>query len=877
MPDANDYWGQAVTLFTGYPMPSRQSLFEKLKSKEGIPLMRVNLVEHETRAVDRDDYGYRTVSGWQKSVGEDYRIAFYATKGSNTKVTLYTADIVFIGILGGPDGKGHLSEGGSQREGGAFKGKYGDDWDDTDLWRYVTGSKKALNTLMVNLSTKGFSFGGTGVDDVNAVDLTSFERTAQSFDRVADFFRKHREILNEWETKRLGDEKAAWKGKSAGIMWNLVHLLNKNYESYVEQVGGATYAPKNGNMLGGYTPRSKHSDMLASAQMNLHGESEKLEKAWDAWAGVAQHDPHRSLLEVLDELVDWVIRNNVPYVYVGTKTPNSPDPEDLYSTENKNYEVVPPFQENAGFGNLDDINTWKKLGEMAIERWNKHIDEYLTPVAQQSIVTIGRNFSAAAEDVEDPLVTKITKDLSESYNSEQAKIEKDEAKDAAEKAARLNKEGFDSLGENFAAANAGNKELIDGISDASNNNQKLLNENLSGLSGSLNEGLSGIGDGFANLNPDTGGLNAPGGGPSTSPLNGGDIGGFDTGFGDGTSGPLNGGGTGDLIGPGGAFPVNPGNSLVTKPPTSSPLNGDSFGGLGPHLDDDGDLVTDFSDGSRSVFNPTTGQLTQTDPDGHSTTTQLNPGDVIANPDGGETRLNPDGTLTTEFPDGTSQVFDPSDGSLVTTNPDGTHTTTHLNHPDFNISPGPGSSQLNVPSGVNTPTDFGASPVNGPTSHAGSGVDGHYLDYDSTPFTGGTLGGPAGDLAVGADNGPASAAPGGMPLNPGMGGMGGGGAGGGAGGGSNGERVRNVLGGTGGASLRRPGSSGIVLDGEGLPLRRSGPATTSSGMPMGGSGAPMGGMQGSQLTETGDRERTSWVEEDEDVWGTDEGGAPAVIG
>ncbi len=104
--------------------------------------------------------------------------------------------------------------------------------------------------------------------------------------------------------------------------------------------------------------------------------------------------------------------------------------------------------------------------------------------------------------------------------------------------------------------------------------------------------------------------------------------------------------------------------------------------------------------------------------------------------------------------------------------------------------------------------------------------------------------------------------------------------GGAGNQSNNERVRKVLDETGGASLRRPtvsraASGGEEEEREMVLTRGSTPTTSSPYYPMGGGGSPAG--QGAQSTESGDRERSSWVPEDEDVWGTDEGGAPAVIG
>ena len=42
--------------------------------------------------------------------------------------------------------------------------------------------------------------------------------------------------------------------------------------------------------------------------------------------------------------------------------------------------------------------------------------------------------------------------------------------------------------------------------------------------------------------------------------------------------------------------------------------------------------------------------------------------------------------------------------------------------------------------------------------------------------------------------------------------------------------------------------------------------------MGGGGAP-----GQTETESSDREREVWEPEEDDVWGTDEGSSPAVIG
>ena len=102
-----------------------------------------------------------------------------------------------------------------------------------------------------------------------------------------------------------------------------------------------------------------------------------------------------------------------------------------------------------------------------------------------------------------------------------------------------------------------------------------------------------------------------------------------------------------------------------------------------------------------------------------------------------------------------------------------------------------------------------------------------------------------------------------------------GAGGEAGGGS-GERTRNVI----EPGVGRPGRTAATtaaLDDEEhrvVPRTTQTRSSTPFMPPMG----PMGGAgEGRPQTESGDRERTTWLAEDEDVWGTDEGGAPQALG
>ncbi|MGW0812779.1 AAWKG family protein [Streptomyces viridiviolaceus] len=887
--DTDDYWAQAVGLYTGFSMPSRKSLFDKLKSKEGIPLMRVNLVEHKGRAVDSQDYA--ASSGWQASHGEDYRLAFYTHHGDD-KVRLYTADIIFIGTLADANGKSHLTDSGATREGGKFTGKYKDEWDDGDLWRYVSAPKFVLDALVSTFKTTDFSYNGVSVPDEDAVDLLSFERTAAAFDRAAQFFREQMNPLEKWYTS-LGGENASWKGESADVVRTLIQSLHKNYDSYTEQMGGREYK-SDLTMLDGYQPRSTYAAGLRQAQWDLHWEAREMQAAWLNWANSGEHDPHRALLEELDELTRWILVNNVPLVSV--KVPHghlyydsgADGEEDLWDVKNDSGETFgtfPGFSDNPGFGALDDINTWKTIGENAVARWNRNVEGYLVEAAKRSLSNLGKNWNTASTDVGKEVTDRNLSSLSQSYEKQEAKS----AKDAAKKSADDSKKAWEDLNKNLSDATGGNKDLFDNLSNGlkdANNNQVQLNSGLNGLGDSLNDGLNNVRDGFTqSLNGGGsglgGGLNLDGG-DTTSPLNGGLN--LDGG---GTTSPLH-GGLNSVLGDTGDthasnLPLNPGITL----PLTTPLNGGSLTGgssnggtspldldgaltAGPHLDADGNLVQTYPDGTKTVLNPDTGRLDTTDPDGHTTTTQLDPGDLVTNPDGSHTRLNADGTVTTEFEDGTKTVFDPSDGTLQTTKPDGNTTTSHLNKPiDIPDMTGAGS-KLSHGGGA-------TSALNGGTSGLADldlphDTDFDYLDYDSTPFTGGTLGGHVGGYD-GAGAGTQSSA-GGTPLNPGFGAGAGAGAGGAGAGGANGERVRTVLSDANNMSASRRGGIAPAIDGEAMPFRQGGTQTTSS--PMGG--APMGGgMQGGQSTESGERRRTNWVEEEEDVWGTEEGGTPAVIG
>ncbi|MGC5542954.1 AAWKG family protein [Streptomyces griseus] len=329
--------------------------------------------------------------------------------------------------------------------------------------------------------------------------------------------------------------------------------------------------------------------------------------------------------------------------------------------------------------------------------------------------------------------------------------------------------------------------------------------------------------------------------------------------------------------------------------------------------DDG-FTTSFPDGSEAVFDPETGQLTTTRPDGTSVVTDLTHGASLTNPDGSTTTLD-NGRLSTTFPDGSRQVIDPDTGVATVTDPQGRTETVDLK--DLNARSGQGSSGgldgLNGRNGLDGLGDLGdlgdlrdlngnAGGLNGGAgSGGGDGTTSRDLAFSELGVGGGSsgAGGPGGGLpgsagspeivgsggvaplsdsvtaGAGTPLAPAAAggAPGapGMPGSPGMpmgGGMGGMGAGGDKG---NGERVRAVLVDAAEESERRnrrrrsPWNRQEDSDTFLAPASRV--ATTG------------GGDSSEEEPEQSRRPATSadYLEEDADVWGTEEGGTPAVIG
>lgn len=313
------------------------------------------------------------------------------------------------------------------------------------------------------------------------------------------------------------------------------------------------------------------------------------------------------------------------------------------------------------------------------------------------------------------------------------------------------------------------------------------------------------------------------------------------------------------------------------------------------LDADGDFTTRFKDGSTSSFDPDDGTLTVTDADGKSTTTDLRHGARVTNPDGSLTELD-NGKLTTTFPDGSKQVIDPETGIVTITDPHGRTETVDLN--DLNASGRDDLSDIfdrpggSAGGGVGTTSqDFSLPALGGSEGFGTKSQDLSLTSLDSGSGGSASVAGVGASVGYGLSTGGAfdplsdgsepSASPSGVPMAgapgapgmPGTPGMPMGGAGGMGGGGDrgNGERVRNVL-------------VDAVKESERRNRRRRGPwnrqEDNDTFLTPATRVSTTGGESSERQPDTSARRPTTsaaYLEEDSDVWGTEEGGTPAVIG
>ncbi|MFI1401006.1 AAWKG family protein [Streptomyces sp. NPDC020681] len=914
--DPDDTWGRAVSMVTGYPMPSRKALFDSLAHDDGTPQFRVSIEGVGVRGgITPADVG------WGVSDGEDYNIPFYTAGGDGEhsgNVKMREARFV---LIGGPPLQ--LGAGGY---GAAWTGGYGNEWDSTPKAQYIAGAGHALRALAEGAHTTRDhgDYNGGIVADANGVDLGSFERVAQAFDRSKQFLVDHAATLNTWETA-LGGDDAAWSGQAAGVFRNLLHTLRTNYDGYVEQMGGADYQGAH-QTLSGYVPRSVYGDAMAQAQQVLHGEAVRLSNAWNAWTHDPNyvHDPLHAVLTMLDRVAAWVWQHNLTQVVIHG---------------GRHLATTAAFRENLALevpelgrtitGSLRDESMWREIGHAAVDLWNLNVNNMLVPTAEIALSNLNNSWADISSILGQPVETNTTSSLVQQAQMDQAAQRNAQAQRVMD---NLN----DQLGQqNVSGFNSGDLGLGGG------GGEQPLNNPVPSSNPPGNLGLGGgVGD-----QP----LNNPV--PSSNPL--GNLGELPDSAGSDGSPVNNQTSAPPASGPQPILPLNPATSPfpLSQIPTNTNTGQDRSpittlpdlalntgtitnpDGSITSRNSDGTLVTTNRDGSVSRFNPDTGTVTTTTPDDNETVTNLNSNRPFTNADGSISRLNSDGTLTNRFPDGTITTINPETGSVSIADPDGNTSRIQLNPPstgdsgdgvglgrdgfdvvpinrdvglgEFGGSGGLGRDGDGVGLGrdgsdvvpINRDVGLGDLGGSGGSGGDGAGLGGRGSDaialnstdadvaYDEYDDNSASSGGPIGGRAT-SD---ATSSVGPVPLNPGtpgmpmggmpMGGMpmGGGGMGG-AGQQSSNERVRNVLTDpddtTPQSHRGRLGGRPAAADEEDLVHIRRRNATSSS---VGPDARTDSAVQGSQNTQSSSGRRADWVPEEEDVWGIDEGGTPAAIG
>ncbi|GGZ00869.1 AAWKG family protein [Streptomyces poonensis] len=433
---ANDSWHKAVKLFTGYDAPTRDTLFKTLIGNEGIPQMKVEITRQgKVTYVDVNDLDWMVEnSGWRIE-NTDFVIPFYATGDgtaeSGDQVSMYKARFTLLGNKSndGPPVGGVV-------EGGEFKSQYdnhlglsGDKatWSTQPLTQYAYGTGRALEALLYkDEGTHDFSWNGKPVNNDQAVTLTSFDTAAAAFDRTAQFFVDRAAVIEEWESRVGREENKAWRGQAAGVFWNLIHTLGKQYDGYAKDMRpeGTT-----GSLQGNEIRQAKQDFRDAVAELHRHW------MHWELYMG----NPLRWLHDLLKEIADHVWHHNIRQITYKVNTVGTG--YGGYSTYTT-YHTTGAFSQTAtrlgkqdGFGPLTELSTWKKVGERAIENWQASVIENLVNPADEALRTVHNSWSTSGFDL-GSIRTRTSDDLKTSYTEDVNEKEKEEAEKAAADAAK---------------------------------------------------------------------------------------------------------------------------------------------------------------------------------------------------------------------------------------------------------------------------------------------------------------------------------------------------------------------------------------------------------------------------------------------------------
>ncbi|MBZ6202046.1 AAWKG family protein [Streptomyces olivaceus] len=769
---SSDVWAGLVTHITGYPVPDRSTVFDTLRSDHGGKLFRMDIRDRGLGSFVQD------ASGFLRNTGEDYDIWFF---DSGKKTQIKQARIVFEGrvkagdeVIWADPGTDDVANA-SVREGNEFKDYNKDEMSTVALARYMNGPRTALLELLGG-NTADARFSNLGVAEDASVDLNSFNTTGQTFDFAAQFFRDQGPKIKEWE-EALGREDASWKGEAAEVFRSLLTKIRENYDAYIE-----TFDEKPSTGEGDGTGKTVYSRALSQARSALEDAADKLLDAWITWANSDYYDPHRVLRYVLDDLAQWVDSNNVAKTDIKTtysaySSSTYHDPQEGFSQNHPEYGDLTDIANWAKVGDKA-VQIWSRGVDEHLVKPARTVQSNLN----NTFLDLGGDFSenipepkstsTASQEYEERKAEEAQEEI-ERQNEENRRYQ-DELREEQEKQREEDRKYQEELREEQRQQREEDKQAQDELREEQNrqreedkqaqdelreeqNRQREedrkyqdelraeqekqadeAQEQLRTLNDPTTTDLGGLDDLLNRDVPvteslgDMGGLNGgPGGGDTALTESLGDLGGVN-------GGPGGGPGTGDLGNFGdannaanqslaGLGGTGGGDQPAAVPPTA---NLGSLGGLnsggGTRLPAertpglvDGNPVAQFPDGSSTSFDPDTGLLTSTAPDGSTTTTDLGNGLQVTNPDGSVTSLGDDGNLKTTFPDGRTETIDPSTGQAVTTNPDGTTTTTDLGSLG-GLNNGVGGGSLDMPTG-------------GSTQLSGGDLTSRFPDGSSTSF------------------------------------------------------------------------------------------------------------------------------------------------
>ncbi|WP_217142985.1 AAWKG family protein [Streptomyces sp. AC627_RSS907] len=430
-----DPWRETVSAITGYPAPDRSEIFESLKGTDDMKMLKVEI----TRISESD---FQSANhGWQVD-NTDYVIPFARREGSG--LGYHAARLSFLGTVTHVDpatGQKITSvpTGPGVREGGTFQSHLENHagmtgrptWDSTKLFQYIHGTGLALHRLLYQEGgTRGFAWSGAAVLPADQVDLATFDRASDAFDRVARFFHQGAAQLDRWEGS-LGKEHSAWLGQAAGVFHDLVRRLNRNYEKFSESL----------RVTSG---RSVQAKKLQAAKEELRAAATEMYNAWSLWYPDHGH-PLVSLKQLIDEVDHHVTFNNRLAIGFSVEQKLEQTPGGALITQ---YDVVSHsmghFSDHAvdrsgrSYGPLFELSTWKAITNQAVANWERDMDQSLGETARRAKAAVFNTWNNIGEF---PVIKTGSYDLYQEYTKDkQERTEKDNKKEQEEQKAQYEKD-----------------------------------------------------------------------------------------------------------------------------------------------------------------------------------------------------------------------------------------------------------------------------------------------------------------------------------------------------------------------------------------------------------------------------------------------------